>query len=82
MARVYPGEVQIKVRSFEFYTQLIGGHETIYVRRKIGEPCDTLHPACRALRLQRIRMANASRAWAKLSYHHKKWWRNQIQWVT
>ena len=81
MARVYPGTKQIKVRSYDFYSQPLAGDEPVYVRRKIGQPCDTLHPSNKALHIQRLRLTAASKSYAKLGYFQKLWWHHHYEWI-
>lgn len=79
MARIYPGTKRIQITSFAFYGQDFAGEETILVRRKVGEPCDYQHSNNRRLKLQRLRMANASKAYAKLNWFERQYWHKRYE---
>lgn len=81
MARVYPGETRIQTSSYNYYGQPIGGHDNILVRRKVEEPCDTLHPGNAKLALQRHRLAAAAADYGKLNYNQRHWWDKRLEYA-
>ena len=81
MATVHPGTLRQRGSDYGFYAQPIGGRETIFVRRQLGDPSNTLHANNKALRIQRLRLAAAAKAYSRLSYYQKKWWRHHYEYV-
>ena len=81
MARVYPGERRLRESSFALYAQPAGTADTVFVRRKVGEPCDYQHAASRKTQLQRLRFAKAAKDYAKLSFWQKKGWDKKLEFI-
>ena len=81
MARVTLGEHGERPTGFQFYGQNIGSAEHVSVRRKVGEPCDTLHPSSKLTRVQRLRFSKAAKDWATLSYFQKRSWRQRLEYT-
>jgi hypothetical protein len=81
MARVTIGTLRVGTRHFGFYDQSNRLGEPLFIRRKVGEPSDTLHPSSKRLKLQRIRLANASKQWSHLPYTERQAWRNTMDYI-
>ncbi|GAJ18196.1 unnamed protein product, partial [marine sediment metagenome] len=60
MATVHIKEPREQEAHFGLYRTTAGGDETIFVRRKIGEPTDYMHTKSRKLKQQRDNLALAS----------------------
>jgi len=81
MATIIPGTIRQRSSNYGFYAQPVGGTDTIFVRRQLGVESNTLHANNKALRIQRLRLAAAAKAYSKLSYYQKRWWRHRLEYV-
>jgi len=71
----------LQEKSYALYNSSIGRHANVTVRRKVGEPCDTLHAHSQKVRLQRNRFSKAAKDYAGLTYHQKRAWRQRIEFI-
>jgi len=64
---------------FGLYRTSVGGSQSIFVRRKCGEPTDYMHTKSRKLQQQRANMSVASKDYARLSPSQKAETRHQFE---
>jgi len=79
MARVYIEEPREQSAHFGLYRTSAGGDDTIFVRRKVGEPTDYLHTKSRKLAKQRTNLTLASQHYASLTPSQKAITRYQME---
>ncbi|GAI14492.1 unnamed protein product, partial [marine sediment metagenome] len=79
MATVQIKEPREQEAHFGLYRTTAGGDETIFVRRKIGEPTDYMHTKSRKLKRQRDNLALASQHYSHLTPTQKATIRHQAE---
>lgn len=79
MARVEIKEPRAQDAHFGLYRTSAGGDEGIIVRRKVGDPTDTMHTKSRKLARTRANLALASQHYAKLTPSQKAITRRQFE---
>jgi len=79
MARVYILQPREQAAHFGLYRTSPDGEETIFVRRKVGEPTDYMHTKSRKLKTQRDNLTLASQHYASLTPGQKAITRHQFE---
>jgi len=79
MARVFIREAREQEAHFGLYRTSAGGDDSIFVRRKVGEPTDYQHNSSRKLKTQRDYFALASRLYAGLTPCQKAQTRHEFE---
>ena len=78
MATITILKPRVQVSHFGLYRTSAGGDESIFVRRKVGDPTDYMHTKSRKLALQRYYLTLASKHYAHLTPSQKAITRHQF----